>query len=144
MNHRAADSGTRTLLVAVTLLALAVVTAACATRSRETSGSPADRGPTVVQVDNGNFSDVVVYALSTGQYYRLGEVTGHDRATLSLPRQLNTVSDLRLVADPIGSRSSYFSDPILFEPGDVLVLNVGPTMNLSSVSVRAGRAGSDR
>ena len=144
MNNRAAGTGAPTLLVSVTLLALALSTAACSTRSRDTSDSSADRGPTVVQVDNGNFADVVIYALSTGQYYRLGEVTGHDRATLGLPRQLNTASDLRLVADPIGSRSSYFSDPILFEPGDVLVLDVGPTMSLSSVSVRAGSTGSDR
>ena len=144
MKNRAAGRNAPAPVVAVTLLALALSTAACASRSRDTSDSPADRGPTVVEVDNGNFADVVVYALSTGQYYRLGEVTGHDRANLTLPQNLNTVNSLRLVADPIGSSNSYFSEQILFGPGDILVLRVGPTMNLSSVSVRGGRSGGDR
>lgn len=140
MEHHIPRTCRRGLRAAAVLLAIALAAQACASRSADTSESPAERGPTVVDVDNGNFADVVVYALSTGQYYRLGEVTGHDRATLRLPRQLDTVGDLRLVADPIGSRTSYFSDEILFEPGDVLVLTVGPRMSLSSVSVRAARA----
>ena len=141
MSHRTAGTGA-TAVLAAALLALTVAATSCATRSRDTSSRVGSEGTTVVQVDNGNFADVVVYALSTGQYHRLGEVTGNGRATLDLPRQLNTVPDLRLVADPIGSRTSYFSDELLFEPGDVLVLSIGATMNLSTVSVRAGRADS--
>lgn len=144
MTHRPTDVGRRAVLATVAaLLVIVATTSACSTRGRDTSGSRPERGTTVVEVDNGNFADVTVYALSTGQYYRLGEVSGHGRATLRLPRQLDTVRDLRLVADPIGSRVSYFSDAVLFEPGDRLVLSVGPTMNLSTVSVRAGRTGPD-
>lgn len=143
MKNRFTGRGAPAVLAAA-LLVLTVAASSCATRSRDGSGSRAAGGATVVQVDNGNFADVVVYALSTGQYYRLGEVSGHDEATLDLPRQLDRVHDLRLVADPIGSRTSYFSNEILFEPGDVLVLSVGPTMNLSTVSVRAGRGDSGR
>lgn len=128
--------GTAATLVALVLIPL--LASACAT-GRDARGGDTPAGPTLVEVENGNFADVVVYALGDRQHVRLGNVTGHQRATLELPRHMENALDLRLVADPIGSTSSYFSERILFEPGDVLVLNVGATINLSSISVRAGR-----
>lgn len=65
--------------------------------------------------------------------------TALHHSTLRLPSHLAGVQDLRLVADPIGAPVAYFSERLLFAPGDVLVLDVGPTMNLSSVTVRSGR-----
>lgn len=128
----------RGIVIAAALLALPLAASSCSSGRGDSSGAPSDRPATTVEVDNGNFADVVVYALGAGQYYRLGEVTGLDRSTFRLPRHLVGVTDLRLVVDPIGSGVSYFSQEILFSPGDVLILDVGPTMNLSSVSVRGG------
>lgn len=128
------------------LLAILVIMlwggAACATggsstqSNNEEDSSPAER-PTSVQVDNGNNLDMVVYALADGQYRRLGNVTAHQRSDLTLPRYIVSASDVRLVADPIGSQTAYLSERILFSPGDILVLNIGARMNLSSVSVRS-------
>lgn len=123
------------------VVALTFALGACATGGstpgEQRSPSPAER-VTRVQVDNRHTSDVVVYALAQGQYYRLGNVTAHQQSNLTLARHLENASGVRLVADPIGSRSAFFSQQILFSPGDVLLLDIGPSMNLSSVSVRSG------
>lgn len=140
---RSRRNSLRAIAIAASLVALPLAASSCASGrgGAEAGDAPSERPTTVIQVDNGNFADVVVYALGAGQYYRLGVVTGLDRSTLQLPRHLDRVTDLRLVVDPIGSGASYFSNEILFSPGDVLVLDVGPTMSLSSVSVRSGRGG---
>lgn len=121
-------------------LALGLALAGCATGSGggEPSSASAEDRVVRVRVENGNTSDIVVYALSGGQYNRLGDVTGNHRAMLRLPAHLSGASDVRLVADPIGSRTAYFSERILFSPGDTIVLDVGPTLNLSSVYLRSG------
>lgn len=123
-------------------LAVVLAVAGCATGSGGAGGASSEATGedrvVRVQVENGNTSDIVVYALSGGQYNRLGEVTGNQRTTLRLPDYLSGTSEVRLVADPIGSRTAYLSERILFSPGDTLVLDVGPTLNLSSVYVRSG------
>lgn len=132
--------GTAATLVA--LLVISPLASGCATGQGGRGGDETPSGPTTVEVDNGNFADVVVYALGDGRYQRLGTVTGHHRERFELPRHMEGALRLRLVADPIGATTSYFSEQLLFTPGDVLVLNVGATINLSSVSVRAGGSAS--
>lgn len=116
--------------------------AACATggaspEAAEDGPPPAERA-TRVQVENDHTSDMVIYVLADGQYSRLGNVTAHQRADLTLPRHVVNASDVRFAADPIGSRTAYLSERVLFSAGDVVALTIGSSLNLSSVSVRSG------
>lgn len=128
---------TRLAIIALVVLGgVACASGGAGSRAEEDGPSPEERA-TRVQVDNGHTSDMVIYVLTDGQYSRLGEVTAHQRAELTLPRHLVNASEVRFAADPIGSRTGFLSERVLFSPGDIVVLNIGPSINLTSVSVRS-------
>jgi hypothetical protein len=43
---------------------------------------------------------------------------------------------LRLLADPVGSRDAYLSDPVTVNPGVVVVFNIAPALSQSFVTLR--------
>lgn len=91
-----------------------------------------------VEVYNGNYLDVVVFGMQDGMALRLGSVTGLASSTLSVPSQLVVIGQIRLLVDPVGSPEAYLSDPIMVNPGDVVVLRVASRVQQSSWSVRSG------
>lgn len=93
--------------------------------------------PIRVAVTNNNYLDVVVFAVSGGQAQRLGNVTGNSTASFQLPRVLSVASaGVQLLVDPIGSSDAWFSDSLYLWGGALVDLTVGPSLSLSSVSVR--------
>lgn len=107
---------------------------ACASSRGVQVGSQAVDRAVAVQVHNENTSDMDVYAMSGGQFVRLGTVTAMSSDTLSLPATaVQRGSDLRLLADPIGGFGAYLSDPVLVSTGDVIVMRIGTDLAQSSV-----------
>lgn len=110
---------------ALSLLALAVVAGACAsTRGGDGEGddsrSFADR-PVSVEVENQSWNTVHVYVLARGQFQSLGQISSQNTGRYEVPRNmLGGRKEIRLAADPIGSREGFISDRILVEPGDVV------------------------
>jgi len=87
-----------------------------------------------VHVTNYNFNDVNVFLLAGGQRIRLGTVASQGDGEFKLPRWASG-SDLRLVADPIGSNRAYVSDLIVAMPGQRVDFTVESRLPHSNVWV---------
>jgi hypothetical protein len=112
--------GSRTRLAALSLLLLAAASGACATTGGGGSGNFDDR-PVHVEVENQSWNAVHVYVLAGGQYQSLGQISSQNTDRFEVPRGLlGGRKEIRLAADPIGSREGFISDRILVEPGDVV------------------------
>src|SRR3954466_9867713 len=102
-----------------------VVLAGCAGRSRESTPSPDSE--TILQVENRDFSDMVIYAISSGQRTRLGTATGNSTKSFVLPQSLvGSGGTFRFQADPIGGNRAPVSEEMSVQPGDVLTLTIPP------------------
>lgn len=115
--------GPRARLAALSLLLLAAASGACATSGGGESGGSGsfnDR-PVHVEVENQSWNAVHVYVLAGGQYQSLGQISSQNTDRFEVPRGLlGGRKEIRLAADPIGSREGFISDRILVEPGDVV------------------------
>ena len=129
----------RATFLALTVAALVAVPAAAQTAPEE-SETPR----TTVRVINDNWNDITVYAVRNGYRRRLGTVTSFTSRVLTLPPTLLIPSDgLRLVADPIGSRGVYVSEPLVVNAGDVVEWTVRNNIRLSNIFIYRFR-GRDR
>ncbi len=115
---------TRRLFLAA---ALAVAFTACARRTEINPNEGA--GPTQVRVVNQGYADMDIFVLSTGTgRIRLGTVTGNSTATFTLPGYLvGHATQMRFLADPIGSNRTPVSDQITVEPGATVELTIPPS-----------------
>jgi len=93
-----------------------------------------------VEVDNGNWLDVRVFAVrENGAYDRVGTVTSFSSEEFMLPRWVTASGgQIQLVAVPIGSRQSYASPPIFVNTGEVIEWKLTNNLALSSIFVRTG------
>lgn len=121
---------------AVVVILTIVVTAACARALKGNKGdSTFIEAETTILVENHNWLDMVVYAVRSGTRLRLGAVTTGSSAEFQLPSGFASGAAIRLVADPVGSRRSYSTEPILLSPGRQLQFRVENNLAMSSVSV---------
>ncbi len=123
----------------LTAIAASVLLSACATAGatyRAPHGANREQDQVQVAVTNNNWMDMDVYALRGSARQFLGTVTSMTSRLFTVPKALNvTNSDLRLMADPIGSPSQYVSDPIIVEPGSRIVWSLENQLTLSSYRV---------
>src|SRR6185436_4614926 len=74
--------------------------------------------PVMLQVENRNWNDIVIYALVNGSRTRVGNVGATRSATIRLPHSLMPNSSmLELVLDPLGSRTTFRTGGILVNSG---------------------------
>jgi hypothetical protein len=118
------------------LVLLAMIAApACAV-----GGAGAEEGvPTpsaIIEVQNNNWADIVVYAVRNGMRMRLGMVTSMSRERFSLPASVFASSgDVQLLADPIGGATPYLFPPVMVHQGQRVEVRLENHLPLSSVSV---------
>jgi hypothetical protein len=102
------------------LLAVAVASSACRTGSRANDEHQAKSS---ISVENREFIDMGIYALRSGQRFRLGIATGHSTTVFTIPEYLvKPGEELQFVCDPIGAVRDQFSERMTVYPGDYLVL----------------------
>ncbi len=108
------------LLMAAAAVAMLLGPAMLAGQEQESEETPFDRkAPITVEVFNNNWSDMAIYAVSSGTRHRLTTVTTGTSQKFTLPRHLNAdVREIRLLADPIGGPRAVLSDPLILSPGD--------------------------
>ncbi|MGH7554093.1 MAG: hypothetical protein ACREMQ_13820, partial [Longimicrobiales bacterium] len=99
---------TRRAVTAITLFTL-LTSAACAQSLME-NGARRIHERTMIRVENNNWLDMVVYAVSSGTRVRLGSVRTGGFADFSLPHGYATGSSIQLIANPIGSNAAYSTD----------------------------------
>jgi hypothetical protein len=131
----------RPFAVAIALTGLGMLSA-CRTVPHGSAAAPADSVADSVprfidvQVDNHNWSDVVIYVIHGGQRTRLG-TAGTARSTeLRFPASYVFADRVSLLATPIGSRARYESERFKALPGQVVVLTLESTISRSSVMIR--------
>lgn len=120
VSHRRAARPALTAGVGIILLA---ATAACATGGGDGNGGSEDARdrPVTVEVENQSWNTVHVYVLAGGQYQSLGQLSSQNTERYGIPRgMLGQRKEIRLAADPIGSRGAFISDRIFVEPGDAV------------------------
>lgn len=122
------------------LVVVALVPVGCATfGGGGDTGEEAERSKHVtIRVENLNWSAVHVYVRGEGASRQsLGLVTSHDEASYEVRvAQLGPRHELRLIAEPVGERGAYVSDPILFEPGDTITWTIQQPLIHSRVMVQ--------
>jgi hypothetical protein len=100
-------------------VALALMTA-CGSRSASSAGAKERAADTeiAIEVENHNYSDIVIYLVRGGQSQRLGMVTGLSTAHYVFPyRRLGSSGDARLRAHPIGGPAPFTSENLYVQPG---------------------------
>ncbi len=128
----------RTAFLTLTVAALVAVPALAAqTASEERIETPAAVSErTTVRVVNDNWHDITVYAFRAGYRRRLGTVTSFTSRVFTLPPTFLIPSDeLRLIADPIGRRGAFISEPLLVNPGDVVEWRLLNNIRLSNIFI---------
>ncbi len=128
----------RAAFLTLTVAALVAVPALAAqTASEERSETPAAVSErTTVRVVNDNWHDITVYAVRAGFRRRLGIVTSFTSRVFTLsPTLLIPSGELRLIADPIGRRRVYVSEPLLVNAGDVVEWRLRNNLGFSNVFI---------
>jgi hypothetical protein len=91
--------------------------------------------PVDVEVENHNWSDVVVYLVRGTQRQRLGMVNALSSTVFSFPyRRLGSSGDARLAAHAIGG-GGYTSESVLVQPGQSLKWTLESDLSRSSLAV---------
>jgi hypothetical protein len=120
-----------------TLLALAALVGASGCAGL---GGPVSEGTrtdaVVVVVQNNHWSDVTVYRVQGSERIRLGMVPSMSTREMTLGRGLHPGRQLRLEADPVGSRRVQRSGPVLVHPDSEIHWVLENQLTLSSLTVR--------
>jgi hypothetical protein len=117
-------------------LLLTLLFAGCASHHRgpqEPAASP--NTPVELEVENHNWSDIVIYLVRGSQRQRLGMVTALGNTVFTFPyRRLGNSGDARLAAHAIGG-SGYTSESVLVQPGQMIKWTLESDLSRSSLAV---------
>lgn len=117
----------------LTLLAAVTISAGCA-RAGKNRRAALDEKTTVI-VENNNWLETTVYAVRSGTRLRLGTVPTGKTLEFTLPNGFTTGASIQLIADPVGTSSTYRSDMLAIAPGRQVQLRVENNLRMSTVSV---------
>ena len=129
----------RFYLAAAALAAFAATSCSKQTAPSPFTGGAAGREAREIRIEvvNNNFADMTIYVMDSGTNFRVGDVTGKTTARFTLdPNQISPSAGLRLLADPIGSRDAFLTDPVSAGPGSFVVFTIGAALSQSYVTLR--------
>lgn len=130
----------RKVAVALMLIGPTVFTACRSSNAYDVANS--QTGDVMLVVENQNFYDVDIYALSSGLPTRIGTVSGaNGRARFALNPTITGASDFRLVATPIGGNGRAGSGPLMVSPGKTVIFTITPSLSQSHAEVTETRVG---
>ena len=110
--------GGRTLLLG---WALGMALPACAYRSEsEDAPDPATTAELAVEIENHNWSDVIIYLVRGTATERLGMVGSLRTETFVFPFRRLGVGEARLRAYPIGGPAAFTSENLYVQPGQMV------------------------
>jgi hypothetical protein len=121
------------------LLLAASLVGGCASMGGKGGGDDTSMrdAPVTLSVRNYNWNTVHIYVMGAGQNVSLGQLSSMDTATYVIPRSiLASDRSVRLIADPIGSRQAYISDPVFVTAGDRIEWTINNALAQSVISVR--------
>lgn len=121
---------------------VAIALAAAAQIGCRGSQFPEDVAPVVssqsvvLEVENHNWSDVIIFVVHDGRRSRLNSVTATKHSSLIIPpNMIGQVGNLQLIARRVGANDRYVSQPISIRTGSTIVLTLESDLKRSSVAV---------
>jgi hypothetical protein len=91
--------------------------------------------PVDLEVENHNWSDIVIYLVRGTQRQRLGMVSALSKTVFTFPyRRLGSGGDARFSAHAIGG-GGYTSETVLVQPGQMLKWTLESDLSRSSLAV---------
>lgn len=119
---------------------IAVIFSACRSKGEGASTpAPDPDTPVPVEVESHFQGDVTIYLVRGSLRQRLGMVTALGTGTFSFPwRWLAASGNSRLMVYPIAGAGSYFSDPLILQPGQWIKWTLMADLGRSSLAVYAG------
>jgi hypothetical protein len=121
--------------------ALASLLSACAGRKHPTPGDePASpqstSGPVMLQVENHNWSDVVLFIIHDGRSNRFAEIGAAKDGSFEVPpRFLGDQGIIRLGLHRVGGRDDYHTEVVSVRTGDTIRLTIEGKLEHSSIGV---------
>lgn len=125
--------------VAALSLALSLVLKGCvpAPAADPYRPAPAVGEGLTVAVTNDHVLDMRIYLVRGSVPIPLGSVGSAEHRVFRIsPAELGHMGDIRLMADPLGRREPYVSDPIQVAPGQRVEWRLAHRLGLSSVTLR--------
>lgn len=108
------------------LLPLITLAAAACGGNRDGDDGPAP-AQTTARVENRAWTQMTVYAVSSGQRVRLGTVDATSTAVLRIPAGIVGLGrSLTFLVDPLGSSRTSTSFEIFVRPGEQITLTIPP------------------
>lgn len=129
------------LRIGATRLAAAfMVATAAASGCTARHGSPADQAvvpeQVVLEVENRNWSDVVLYVIHDGRSTRFITITAAKTDTVPIaPRFIGSNGVVRFIAHRVGGYDDYYSPTVSIRTGNTIALTLQPELNMSSIGV---------
>jgi hypothetical protein len=103
---------------------------------RSESDNPPARSEISVEVENHNWSDIVIHVMRGNQARRLGMVAGLSTNYFVVPfRDLATGGNVRLRAYPIGGPGPFTSENLLVQPGQSVKWTLESDLSRSFLAV---------
>lgn len=94
--------------------------------------------PATAQVANDSWYNISVYVVDSGRRQRLGSVSSYESSSFEIPEDMvNSSGQIQMLADPVGSTTTYRSSPVLVGPGQVVKWTVqnNPSQTYASITV---------
>ena len=111
---------------------------ACAGRHKLNEGEPAPEvpSPVVLEVQNHNWADVVLYIVHDGTQTRFTQVPAAQDVAIEIPANLQgQMGVIRLAARRIGGRDSFVSEAISLRGSSAVRFTIESSLSRSSVGV---------
>ena len=114
---------------------LALLLLACSSRHPAAGTSPPADSQVTIEVENHNWSDVVVYVVRGGQRSRLGLVSSLSTGVFTVPFRHLRDGTASLQAHAIGGVGDISSDHLLLQPGQMVQWTLESDLTRSSLGI---------
>ena len=92
--------------------------------------------PVLLEVENHNWADVVIYLLVEGKRYRFAQVgAAKDLSQEIPPSRQGSMGQLRFAIHPIGSREEHVTEVVSLRTGRTIRLTLESDLRRSSIAV---------
>lgn len=122
-------------------LAVSLLLVGCARHHRfddspQLDAPQAVTGPVVLEVENHNWSDIVLFVIHDGRTHRLAQIAAARDQSFEIPSHLiGEEGTIRLGLHRIGGRDDYNTEPISIRTGNTIRLTIEGKLEHSSIGV---------
>ena len=125
----------RTVAGSAAITLCLMVSSACAGHHGSQAVEPAQQD-VVLEVDNHNWADILLYVVHDGTTSRFLQITGAKSASVTIPSRLvGSNGIVSFVAHRIGGLDDYYSPAVSIRTGQTIALTLEGQLKMSSIGV---------